>query len=212
MAGVTVTKGSLYIISAPSGAGKTSLVHAILASLQDVVVSVSHTTRNRREGEVDGTNYHFVDQPRFQQMVDNGDFLEHASVFGNSYGTSRKHIQDQLLAGKDVILEIDWQGAGQIRQLREGCTGIFILPPSVQALRDRLCNREQDSDDVIESRMQEAVSEMSHYAEFDYIVINDDFDQAREELASIFICNRMRRAHQQQVHADLLADLLKQNI
>ncbi|MGB5456279.1 MAG: guanylate kinase [Gammaproteobacteria bacterium] len=211
MTGFAVTKGSLYIISAPSGAGKTSLVNAILASLQDVVVSVSHTTRNRRDGEVDGTNYHFVDQPRFQQMVDKGDFLEHASVFGNSYGTSRQHIQDQLLAGKDVILEIDWQGARQIRQQMEGCTSIFILPPSVQALRDRLRGREQDSDDVIESRMQEAVSEMSHYAEFDYIVINDDFDQAREELASIFICNRMRLAHQQQVHADLLADLLKLN-
>jgi len=207
-----VTQGTLYIISAPSGAGKTSLVQAIVATLPDVAVSVSHTTRKMRDGEVDGTNYHFVDQPRFQQMISNGDFLEHASVFGNSYGTSRQHIQEQLLSGKDVILEIDWQGARQIRELMSGCKSIYILPPSAQALRDRLRNREQDSDDVIESRMREAVSEMTHYGEFDYIVINDDFDQAREELASIFVCNRMRLDHQQQTHADLLAGLLQPDI
>jgi guanylate kinase len=206
-----VTKGSLYIISAPSGAGKTSLVHAIVAELPNVVVSVSHTTRSMREGEVDGANYHFVDQQRFQQMIDNGDFLEHANVFGNSYGTSRQHIQEQLQSGKDVILEIDWQGARQIRQLMDGCMSIYILPPSIQTLRDRLQNREQDSDDVIESRMREAVSEMTHYTEFDYIVINDDFDQARNELASIFVCNRLRLDHQQQTHAGLLADLLTLN-
>ena len=206
-----MTKGSLYIVSAPSGAGKTSLVNAIVAQLSDVVVSVSHTTRKMREGEVDGENYHFVDQPHFQRMIDNGEFLEYASVFGNHYGTSRQHIQEQLLSGKDVILEIDWQGARQIRQAMGGCKSIYILPPSVQALRDRLQGREQDSDDVIETRMREAVSEMSHYAEFDYIVINDEFDQAREELASIFVCNRLRLGHQQQTHAGLLADLLKLN-
>ena len=164
MTGVTVAKGTLYIISAPSGAGKTSLVQAILATLPDVVVSVSHTTRRRREGEVDGKNYHFVDQQQFQQMIDNGDFLEHASVFDNHYGTSSQHIQQQLQGGKDVILEIDWQGARQIRQLLVDCRSIFILPPSVQSLRERLRGREQDSEDVIESRMREAVSEMSHYA------------------------------------------------
>jgi guanylate kinase len=209
MTGVTVAKGTLYIISAPSGAGKTSLVQAILATLPGVVVSVSHTTRLRREGEVDGKNYHFVDQQQFQQMIDNDDFLEHANVFGNRYGTSRQHIQQQLQDGKDVILEIDWQGARQIRQLMADCSSIFILPPSVQSLRQRLRGREQDSEDVIESRMREAVSEMSHYAEFDYIVINDDFEQARDELAAIFISNRMRLGYQQQVHADLLVDLLK---
>jgi len=207
-----VTKGTLYIISAPSGAGKTSLVHAVVATLPSVVVSVSHTTRKMRDGEVDGKDYHYVDEPHFQEMIANDEFLEHASVFGNRYGTSKQQIQDQLLSGKDVILEIDWQGARQIRQLMSGCKSIYILPPSIQALRDRLQNREQDSDDVIESRMREAVSEMMHYAEFDYIVINDDFDQAREDLASIFVCNRMLLDHQQQRHVDLLAGLLKPNI
>ena len=207
-----MTKGTLYIISAPSGAGKTSLVHAVVAILPNVVVSVSHTTRKMRDGEVDGKDYHYVDEPHFQEMIANDEFLEHASVFGNRYGTSKQQIQDQLLSGKDVILEIDWQGARQIRQLMSGCKSIYILPPSIQALRDRLQSREQDSDDVIESRMREAVSEMTHFTEFDYIVINDDFDQAREELASIFVCNRMLLDHQQQSHADLLADLLKPNI
>ncbi len=211
MTGVSVAKGTLYIISAPSGAGKTSLVQAVLATLPDVVVSVSHTTRRQREGEVDGKNYHFVDQQQFQQMIDSGDFLEHASVFGNYYGTSRQYIQQQLQDGQDVILEIDWQGARQIRQLLTESRSIFILPPSVQSLRDRLRGREQDSEDVIESRMREAVSEMSHYAEFDYIVINDDFEQARGELAAIFTSNRMRLEQQQQAHADLLSDLLKQD-
>ena len=207
-----MTKGTLYIISAPSGAGKTSLVHAVVAILPNVVVSVSHTTRKMRDGEVDGKDYHYVDEPHFQEMIANDEFLEHASVFGNRYGTSKQQIQDLLLSGKDVILEIDWQGARQIRQLMSGCKSIYILPPSIQALRDRLQSREQDSDDVIESRMREAVSEMMHFTEFDYIVINDDFDQAREELASIFVCNRMLLDHQQQSHADLLADLLKPNI
>ncbi|NNL07118.1 MAG: guanylate kinase [Gammaproteobacteria bacterium] len=207
-----MNKGTLYIISAPSGAGKTSLVRAVVDTLPDVVVSVSHTTRNRREGEVNAKDYHFVDAAQFQQMVADGDFLEHASVFGNSYGTSRQHIQDQLSSGKDVILEIDWQGARQIRQLLSESSSIYILPPSVQALRQRLRGREQDSDDVIEARMREAVSEMIHYAEFDYIVINDDFEQARDELASIFVCNRLRLDRQQQNHAELLADLLKQDI
>ena len=207
-----MTTGTLYIISAPSGAGKTSLVHAVVARLPNVVVSVSHTTRKMRDGEVDGRDYHYVDEPHFQEMIASDEFLEHARVFGNRYGTSKQQIQDQLLSGKDVILEIDWQGARQIRQLMSGCKSIYILPPSIQVLRDRLQNREQDSDDVIESRMREAVSEMMHYAEFDYIVINDDFEQAREELASIFVCNRMLLEHQQQRHVDLLAGLLKPNI
>ena len=206
-----MTKGTLYIISAPSGAGKTSLVHAVVTALPDVVVSVSHTTRSMRAGEVDGKDYHFVDAQRFQAMIDNGDFLEHASVFGNSYGTSRQHIQEQLGSGKDVILEIDWQGARQIRQLMRDCKSIYILPPSIQALHERLQGRDQDSAAVIESRMREAVNEMTHYAEFDYIVINDDFEQARTELAAIFVCNRMLLHHQQQTHAALLADLTQPN-
>jgi guanylate kinase len=206
-----VTQGTLYIISAPSGAGKTSLVHAVVGTLPDVVVSVSHTTRTMRDGEVNGRDYHFVDEQQFREMIDRGDFLEHASVFGNRYGTSRQHIQQLLSSGKDVILEIDWQGARQVRQLMSDCKSIYILPPSIQALRNRLRGREQDSDDVIESRMREAVSEMTHYGEFDYIVINDEFDQAREELASIFVCNRLLLERQQQTHAELLAGLLKPN-
>jgi len=209
--GFSLNKGNLYIISAPSGAGKTSLVHAVVAMLPDVVVSVSHTTRNMRDGEVDGADYHFIDAKQFEEMVAEGEFLEHASVFGNSYGTSRQHIQQQLESGRDVILEIDWQGARQIRHLLSDSRSIYILPPSVQTLTGRLRGREQDSDDVIEARMREAVSEMTHYAEFDYIVINDDFNQARDELASIFVCNRMRLEYQQQTHAELLADLLKQD-
>ena len=207
-----MSKGNLYIISAPSGAGKTSLVSAIVDTVPNVAVSVSHTTRPMRVGEVDGRDYHFVSAEQFQTMADNGDFLEHATVFGNSYGTSRQHIQEQLAAGKDVILEIDWQGARQIRQQMDGCASIFIVPPSIQALRERLQGREQDSDDVIESRMREAVSEMTHYPEFDYIVINDDFEQARDELAAIFVSRRMRLNHQQQSHAQLLAGLLETEI
>jgi guanylate kinase len=204
--------GKLYILSAPSGAGKSSLLHALLDAVgASVAVSVSHTTRKPRPGEINGKDYHFVDVATFQAMVGEGAFLEHARVFDNYYGTSRPAVEQQLAAGQDVILEIDWQGARQIRQLVSDCRSVFILPPSIQALRDRLKGREQDSAEVIESRMREAVSEMTHYAEFDYIVINDDFEQAREELAAIFVCNRMRLEMQQQNHAKLLADLLEQN-
>jgi guanylate kinase len=206
-----VTKGILYIISAPSGAGKSSLVRAIVHKLADVVVSVSHTTRPMREGEVDGQDYHFIEESRFNAMVEQGDFLEHAQVFGNYYGTSKQSIEEQLLSGKDVILEIDWQGARQIRQRMSDSRSVYILPPSISALKQRLSNRGQDTDEVIDSRMREAVSEMSHYGEFDYIVINDDFDEATEQLASIFVCNRMLLDNQQRRNAELLADLLKPN-
>ncbi|MGB5396907.1 MAG: guanylate kinase [Gammaproteobacteria bacterium] len=203
-----MAKGTLYIISAPSGAGKTTLVQSLLDNVDDVVVSVSHTTRAMRKGEIDAVNYHFVDQAQFELMIEEGAFLEHAKVFDNYYGTSRQHIQEQLLLGKDVILEIDWQGARQIRQLVTDCRTIFILPPSTEALRQRLKGRGQDDDTVIERRMRDAVSEMSHYGEFDYIVINDEFERASEELAAIFISNRMLKDYQQQKHADLLAALL----
>jgi guanylate kinase len=203
-----VAKGTLYIISAPSGAGKTTLVQALLAALNDVVVSVSHTTRAMRKGEVDGVNYHFVSQAVFESMIAAGEFLEHARVFDHYYGTSRQHIQEQLALGKDVILEIDWQGARQIRELMAGCRSIFVLPPSIQALRLRLDKRGQDDAAIIERRMQEAVREMSHYNEFDYIVINDDFERAREQLAAIFISHRTLREYQQEKNADLLAALL----
>ena len=203
-----MAKGTLYIISAPSGAGKTTLVEALLAHVQDVVVSVSHTTRAMRKGEADGVNYHFVAQPEFEAMIKQGVFLEHAKVFDNYYGTSRQHIQEQLDLGKDVILEIDWQGARQIRDLMPASRSIFILPPSINALRLRLDKRGLDDAAVIERRMQEAVREMSHYNEFDYIVINNDFERAREELAAIFISNRTLKEYQQEKYADLLAALL----
>jgi guanylate kinase len=203
-----VTKGKLYVISAASGAGKTSLVNALLQQVPSVEVSVSHTTRAPREGEVDGVNYHFVSADTFEKMVEDAEFFEHATVFGNMYGTSQQHVEDQLLAGKDVILEIDWQGARQIRRLIPDCSTIYIVPPSTEALRQRLTSRGQDDDEVIDRRMQEAVSEMSHYVEFDYLVINDDFEQAREDLVAIINGNRMLLERQQDEHAELLAQLL----
>lgn len=203
-----VIKGNLYVISAPSGAGKTSLVSALLQQLADIEVSVSHTTRVAREGEVDGVNYHFVDTARFEKMVENAEFFEHATVFGNMYGTSQRHVERQLASGKDVILEIDWQGARQIRHLVPDCRTIYIVPPSTSALRNRLASRGQDDETVIDRRMQEAVSEMSHYVEFDYLVINDEFEQARDNLVAIIKGNRMLLERQHSMHAELLAQLL----
>ena len=203
-----MSKGTLYITSAASGAGKTTLVNAVLEQVDDLVVSVSHTTRVPRKGEVDGVNYHFVDKQTFEGMVKDSVFFEYATVFGNMYGTSRQHIQEQLLKGMDVILEIDWQGARQIRQLMPDSKSVYIVPPSTAALRERLNARAQDDDAVINKRMHEAISEMSHYVEFDYLIINDDFDEARDNLAAIIKGNRMLHEHQQQKHADLLAQLL----
>lgn len=203
-----MANGTLYVISAASGAGKTSLVNAVLTQVDELVVSVSHTTRAPREGEVDGVNYHFVDKTTFEAMVEAGEFFEHATVFGNMYGTSQQHLQQQLTTGMDVILEIDWQGARQIRQLMPDCRSIYIVPPSTAALRERLDSRGQDDAAVIEQRMREAISEMSHYVEFDYLIINDDFDEATDNLAAIIKGNRMLHEHQQQKHADLLAQLL----
>lgn len=203
-----MSKGTLYIISAPSGAGKTSLVRELLSQLDDVMVSVSHTTRPMREGEKDGVDYHFVDREEFLSMVEHSAFLEHARVFDNFYGTSQKHVEQQLLSGKNVILEIDWQGARQVRRLMQESQSIFILPPSRDALRERLQNRGQDSDEVIERRMQDAENEMSHYAEFDYLVVNDDFDQALNELKCIIKVNSLRQIRQEHNLERLLIELL----
>ena len=203
-----MTKGMLYVISAASGAGKTSLLSAMLQQVSGIEVSVSHTTRAPRNGEVDGVNYHFIDKDQFEAMVEAGDFFESASVFGNMYGTSRQHIQQQLQKGKDVVLEIDWQGARQIRQLMPDCKSIYILPPSIAALRERLTSRGQDDEAVINQRMREAVNEMSHYVEFEYLVINDDFDEARNNLTAIIMGQRMLIERQTQKHADLLVQLL----
>ena len=203
-----MSKGTLYVISAPSGAGKTSLVRALVEQLDGVAASVSHTTRPMRPGEEDGVHYHFVDRECFLKMVEDGDFLEHAQVFDNFYGTSQSAVEAQLKAGQDVILEIDWQGAEQVRRLMPGCETVFILPPSREELERRLRGRGQDSDEIIARRMRDAEAEMSHYPEFEYLVINEVFDEALEELKAIFLANRQRLARQQAEHEDLLRALL----
>jgi guanylate kinase len=201
--------GTLYIISAPSGAGKSSLLRALLESRgNSVALSVSHTTRSPRPGEVDGKDYHFTDVSTFREMVDRGAFLEHARVFDNFYGTSKQGVVDQLQSGLDVILEIDWQGARLIRDQMPSVVSIFILPPSRQALQQRLQDRGQDDAAVIDRRMRDAVSEMTHYEEYDYLVINDIFQQALEELAAILLSQRLRLPEQCRRHGGLLAALL----
>jgi guanylate kinase len=203
------SRGTLFIISAPSGAGKTSLLRDVLESSGDeLALSISHTTRSPRPGEVDGRHYYFVDEERFREMIDAGAFLEHARVFDHFYGTSQAGVESQLDAGQDVILEIDWQGAAQVRELLPESIGIFILPPSRAALEERLRSRGQDDQEIIARRMQDAVSEMSHYGEYDYLIINDVFAAARDELAAIILCRQLRLPAQQQRHAALLGDLL----
>jgi len=201
-------QGALYIISAPSGAGKTSLVKALVDSTAEVRVSVSHTTRAPRPGETDGVHYHFVDKEAFQAMAAEGGFLEHAEVFGNFYGTSRAGVEALMEQGVDVILEIDWQGAAQIRQVMPEAVSVFILPPSRAELESRLRGRGQDSEEVIARRLAEARAEMAHHGEFDYLVVNDDFDQALAELRAVFTARRLRREVQIPRLAGLLADLL----
>ena len=208
-----MSQGSLYLISAPSGAGKTSLVNALLEQPVSRIgaglcVSVSHTTRAMRPGEQDGVNYHFVDRASFQAMIAAGDFLEHAEVYGNYYGTSRRWVEQRLAQGWDVILEIDWQGAEQVQRLMPASIGIFVLPPSRDTLEERLTRRGQDKPEVIADRMAKAVSEMSHYGEADYLVINDDFATALADLQAIFRSNQLKKDVQQARNAGLLASLL----
>ncbi len=200
--------GKLYIISAPSGAGKTSLVKRLTIELDDLVVSVSHTTRRQRPGEIHGRDYFFVSEEAFQTMLDRQDFLEYARVFDNYYGTARQTVTENLHAGKDVILEIDWQGAQQIRKMLPACLSIFILPPSIQILEQRLRNRGQDSEQTISRRMRDAVAEMKHYDEYDYLLVNDVFDQALMQLKSIVVSERLRKNRQKPVLTALLAELL----
>ncbi|MBA6130279.1 MULTISPECIES: guanylate kinase [Pseudomonas] len=200
--------GTLYIVSAPSGAGKTSLVNALIKEDRQIRVSVSHTTRAMRPGEQHGVNYHFVVHEEFKALIAQGDFLEHAEVFGNFYGTSRSALQQTLDEGYDLILEIDWQGAQQVRRVMPDALSVFILPPSQQALRQRLDGRGQDSEEIINGRMKEAVSEMVHYDEYDYVIINDDFDEALEDLKAVFRSNRLALKKQQQRHAVLLKQMI----
>ena len=203
-----ILSGTLYIISAPSGAGKTSLVKALLEQDKQVAVSVSHATRAQRNGEQDGEDYHFIDTARFEEMVAAGDFLEHAKVFDNYYGTSQSEVERLLAQGLDVILEIDWQGAQQVRERMPGCIAVFILPPSLQALESRLRARAQDDEDIIARRMQDARSECSHYEEYNYLIINDDFDTALVDLAAIFRAGRQRLVVQRIACRKLLTALL----
>ncbi len=201
--------GQLYIISAPSGAGKTSLVAALLESDSAIGLSVSHTTRPQRPGEVDGTHYHFVDRATFESMIESGDFLEYADVFGNYYGTSLKAIQEELKTGNDLILEIDWQGGQQVREKSKDVRSIFILPPTRAALLARLRGRGSDSEEVIATRSAEAIEEMSHHDEADYLVINDQFASALADLQSIVRTERLRHTRQSDKHAEAIAELLK---
>lgn len=200
--------GTLYTISAPSGAGKTTLVKALLESSDNIRVSVSHTTRQPRSGEINGVNYHFVSKDEFSRMLENNLFLEYARVFDNYYGTSQGWLEVQLNAGIDVILEIDWQGAQQVRGLMPDTVSIFILPPSRQALEQRLHYRGKDSDEVIAKRLRGAVEEMSHCGEFDYLVVNDDLNQALRDLQYIVHSQRLRQVAQAVKLDGLLTDLL----
>ncbi|MDM8545530.1 guanylate kinase [Candidatus Venteria ishoeyi] len=189
-------RGSLYIIAAPSGAGKTSLVSALIQQTEHICVSVSHTTRAPRPGEENGKAYFFVSHEAFQAMQAQQAFLEQAQVFDNHYGTSKAWVSSQLEQGIDVILEIDWQGGRQVREQLPESIGIFILPPSRMELDKRLCGRGQDSEEIIARRMRDAISEMSHHAEFDYLLINDEFDQALLDLQHIIYSQRLRHARQ----------------
>ncbi len=205
------TQGILYTISAPSGAGKTSLVRALLEQTENIRVSVSHTTRPQRPGEKDGVDYHFVDLPTFTRMLGDAAFLEHAQVFDNFYGTSQAWVEEQLAAGTDVILEIDWQGAAQVRRIMPETRSIFILPPSRETLLERLQGRGQDDDATIARRMQAAVDEMSHFPEAEYIIINDDFELALDDLKAVVRCQRLSLGSQENRHKSLLASLLSQS-
>ena len=185
------------MVAAPSGGGKTSLIAALLERDPRVRLSVSHTTRPPRPGEEDGVHYHFVDDPSFVAMIEQGRFLEHARVFDNRYGTTRDAVQRQLAAGYDVVLDIDWQGARQVRERFVGAVSVFVLPPSVEELRRRLSNRGQDSEQTVERRMRDALNELSHFGEYDYLVFNDRFEAALEDLRVLIRAEHLRRARQQ---------------
>ncbi len=205
---MNATRGQLLIVSAPSGAGKTSLIKALMEQDQRVEVSVSHTTRPQRPGEVEGVNYFFVSTETFHEMREAGAFFESAEVFGHFYGTSLTQLEARLSDGADVILEIDWQGAQQVRKLLPDSAWLFILPPSLEALRSRLQSRGQDAEDTIDLRMRAARDEMSHWDEADYLIINDQFDVALEALQALVRSLRLRTGQQQSALQDLIEDLL----
>ncbi len=200
--------GNLFVIAAPSGGGKTSLVNGLLKRDHRLVLSTSHTTRPARPGEKDGQHYHFVTEAKFEKMVSAGDFMEHARVFDHYYGTNRNSVALQLASGHDVILEIDWQGARQVRTVFPDSCLIFIIPPSLETLRERLTGRGQDSASIIQRRMRDARAEISHWAEFDRLVVNDNFNAALEELLAIINDHRNQQPHQVNKNHQLLAQRL----
>ena len=205
---MALTAGNLIVISAPSGAGKTSLVHDLLTRDAQISVSVSHTTRAKRPSEIDGEDYFFVEREQFQRMVTNDEFLEHAEVFGNFYGTSTAQVEDILNLGRDLVLEIDWQGARKIRENFPQAISIFVLPPSEMALRERLIERGDDDPEVIERRMRAAMNEMSHFREYDYLLINDVFDEAATQLWTIVRAGRLTTRIQRLSQAAMLEKLI----
>jgi len=198
----------LYVVAAPSGGGKTSLISALLARDDRIKLSVSHTTRPPRPGEQDGVHYHFIDEVTFLDLVAQNAFLEYAEVFDHHYGSGRQAVEQQLAAGNDVILDIDWQGARQIRQAFPACCSIFIIPPSLAVLRQRLTKRGQDSESVIQRRMRDAQAEISHWDEFDFLIVNDDFDQALSDLHSIVRSGKLNRPLKAHQSREILAELL----
>ena len=205
----TQAPGKLYIVAAPSGAGKSSIVNACLARDRNICLSISFTSRAPRPGERHAEHYHFVEATEFERMVDAGDFYEHARVHGDWKGTGRQSVEPQLAAGRDVLLEIDWQGALQVRAQMPDAVSVFILPPSRQALEERMRARGQDSEAVIQRRLAAAREEMSHYGEFDYIIVNEHFATAVDEMCAIFTASRLRREAQARRHAGLIATLLE---
>ena len=206
-AGSTTASGHLFVVSAPSGGGKTSLVRALMERAGGLCVSTSHTTRSQRNGEQDGVDYHFIDEARFRAMVAADEFLEHARVFDHYYGTARTPVNARLAAGDDVILEIDWQGARNIRAAIPATISIFILPPSIEELQRRLTQR-GDKAETIVRRMGDAVNEMSHFGEYDYLVVNDNFERAATALVAIISAARLRLAVQSERHAEMLGRLV----
>ncbi len=200
--------GTLFVVAAPSGAGKSSLVNAVLAREPGIALSISFTSRGPRPGERHAQHYHFVDRAEFERMIAAGDFFEHALVHGDYKGTARQSVQPQLAAGKDVLLEIDWQGARQVREKVPDSVSVFILPPSREALQTRMRNRGQDSEETIARRLAAARDEMSHHDEFDYVIVNENFDAAAAELRAIFVAHRLRQPLQARRHAGLIRDLL----
>ncbi|PJK06912.1 guanylate kinase [Lysobacteraceae bacterium NML120232] len=201
-------RGTLYIVSAPSGAGKSSMVRAALARDPNIALSVSFTSRAPRPGERDGEHYHFVSAEKFEAMIAAGDFFEHASVHGDWKGTAKQSVMPQLATGRDVLLEIDWQGARQVREMLPDTVSLFILPPSGKALEERMRKRGQDSEETILRRLAAAREEMSHYGEYDYLVVNDDFDAAVNQMCAIFTASRLRREPQVARNARLISALL----